>query len=160
MIITASDIRTVRPVAANLSDSDRIDTYIAEAENLWVRPALGPAVYKAIEADRTAYSALLSGGYYDSDEKYCNGLTAAVAYLAYSRFIKNQGVNITAFGVVLKKSDYSEPVDEKTIARAANDAEKIGTQYLRECVEYLKYTEQLECSVKSPKTSRRFIKIG
>ena len=38
MIITANDIRTVRAIAQNINETDRIDTYIEEVENLFLIP--------------------------------------------------------------------------------------------------------------------------
>ena len=53
-----------------------------------------------------------------------------------------EDVNATAFAIVTKKSEFSENVDEKTIVRIANDAEKIGLEYLKQCVDYLNYGKQ------------------
>ena len=60
-----------------------------------------------------------------------------MGYLVYSRFIRNQNVNATAFGIVQKQGQFSDVVDEKTIVRTANDAEKIGLEYLRQVVDYI-----------------------
>lgn len=164
MIINSDHIRVARSIAANIDDK-RIDTYIREVEMLWVIPAFTPAVYKKIEAsvlmDNQShpitdndnnlltfthlgdYDTLLIGGYYDEDRSYLAGLIQAVSYLAYSRFIKNQQLNVTAFGVVLKKSEFSEPANDVMILKASKDAEKNGLEYLNQCAAYLKYIGEI-----------------
>ncbi|MDR0688153.1 MAG: hypothetical protein LBF55_05635 [Prevotellaceae bacterium] len=146
MLASADDIRQVRPVARNLSDGERINTYILEVEQLQVAPAIGVRLYEALdegtstltEAQRTT---LLDGGYYDDphgDRARCGGLKKAIGYLAYARLINNNQLNTTAFGEVVKKSEFSEPSDEGRIAYAANQSKKVGQAYLDTCVGYLK----------------------
>ena len=82
---------------------------------------------------------LLDGCYFDSDNQHSGGLKAAMGYLVYSRFVRNQNVNATAFGIVAKRGQDSDPVDEKTIVRVSNDAEKIGLEFLRQCIDFLNF---------------------
>ena len=159
MIINSSHIRQVRPVADNIDDTKRIDQYIREAESLWVLPALGADVYKAIDVAPENYTPALEGCYYDDNTKHHEGLITAIAYLAYSRFIRSQSINVTAFGVVMKRGEFSQPIDPKSISMAAGDAEKTGIEYLRQTVEYLKYIETIE-SCKPLPVRRRFKAIG
>jgi len=159
MIAIAANIRSIRPIAENVNDDKRINPYIEEAEKLFVIPALGAATYKAIETDKTQFLTLLSGGYYDNDTRYFSGLYEAIGYLAYSRFVRNQPVNATAFGIVAKQGQFSDQVDSKTLIAVANDAEKIGLQYLKQCVEYLNFGK--EKSDQRPFKSRcKFKAIG
>ncbi|MEI8086562.1 MAG: hypothetical protein WCG93_10145 [Paludibacter sp.] len=163
MIITPEQIRLIRPIAENVNDIKRLVPYIDECEKLFILPALGAKQYKAIQTDvalnetgepltDNSGSNLLVGGneltelfdgcYYDSDTKHCEGLIKAMGYLVYSRFVRNQNVNVTAFGIVKKDGQFSEAVDDKTIIRIANDAEKIGLEYLRQCVNYLNFGKE------------------
>ena len=138
MIITTEDIRAIRPIAENVNDVKRLVPYIDECEKLYLLPSVGAVQFKKIEDKSIAnYSVLMDGGYYDNDTKYFVGLRAAMGYLVYSRFVRNQNVNATAFGIVVKQGQFSETVDEKTIVRTANDAEKIGLEYLRQVVDYI-----------------------
>jgi len=159
MIIDYTDIRAVRPIAENLIDEKRLAPYIDEADKLYLLPALGATLHKAVETDKTTYATLFAGGYYDADTRHFAGLTQAAGYLAYARFVRNQNVNVTPFGVVQKQTQYSNPVDEKTIVRTANEAEKIGLEYLRQCVEYLKFGGQIDQNEKT-KTKKKFKTIG
>jgi hypothetical protein len=74
-----------------------------------------------------------------------------MGYLSYSRFVRNQNVNNTAFGLTVKRDGLSEPADDKTIVRLAHDAEKIGSEYLNNCIEYLKFAGILDCAKKKMK---------
>ena len=141
MIITPEDIRRIRPIAENVNDQKRLVPYIEECEKLFLLPAIGAAVYKQLDSQDKPenFDVLMDGGYYDNDTKYFCGLRQAMGYLVYSRFARNQNVNATAFGFTQKNSQFSDPVDDKTVVRIANDAEKVGLGYLKGCIEYLNF---------------------
>ncbi|OJV40829.1 MAG: hypothetical protein BGO29_14770 [Bacteroidales bacterium 36-12] len=177
MIINVEDIRKVRPIAENVNDVKRLNPYIEEAEKLFLLPALGAKLYKKVEdavsinnigepiIDNdgeiiiTNLEYLFNGCYYDDDNRHCQGLKQAVGYLAYSRFVRNHNVNITAFGVVQKQGQFSEQVDEKTIIRTANDAEKIGVEYLNQCIEYINF-DKCKKDKRGFKRNTKFKAIG
>lgn len=116
-----------------------------EAENMYLIKSFGAVLFKDVNENISTYSLLLKGGYYDNDTKHFVGLSEAMGYLSYSRMVRNQSVNVTAFGMVQKISEHSEAMSDKAISRTADDAEKIGLEYLNQCVEYLKFIEKLEC---------------
>ncbi len=159
MIITANDIRTVRAIAQNINETDRIDTYIEEVENLFLIPQFGARLFKEISEKKPEFTLLLNGGFYDSDKKHIPGLIKAVAYLVYSRFVINQPINITAFGAVFKNGEFSEKIDEANLIRAAKQAEKIGMEYLNQCVDFLVFTNKLPTAT-GLITKRKFKIIG
>lgn len=183
MIITTDNIRQVRPIAENIDDVARIEPYIREAELLNVLPVIGAPVYQFLdETDFTTgeswgfttpdgatvtinskqYHDLINGGYYENS---CNsghsmGLAAACSYYAYSRAVMNNQVNVTSFGVVRKRGDFSEPVDASTLIQVSRDAKKIADEILREVVEQLKsYGLIGGCNTKK-KVLRKWIAIG
>ena len=141
MLITANDIRKHRPIASNLDDEKRLNTYIEEAERLDIMPAIGVKLFKDISENPNDHEELLNGGYYDDDKRHSEGLKAALCMLAYSRFILNNPVNVTSFGVHWKNTSDSDPVDDKTLFRHGNEAKKVGEAYLRQCVDYLQWKE-------------------
>ena len=159
MIGTYTNIRNVRPIADNMADEKRLKPYIQEAETLYLIPAFGASLYKDIDENIQDYQTLLDGGYYDENKKHFAGLSEAIGYLAYSRMVRNQQGNITAFGAVQKLGDFSQPLDAKMILTLANDAEKIGLEYLSQCVDYLRFIKKIDCSVK-PFVKRRIKSIG
>lgn len=157
MIVKSDDIRAFRPVAQNIGSGARIEPYILEVETLHVLPTIGAALYKRIDQTPADFATLLSGGYYDSDKRHFLGLVAAVSYLAYARVIRNQNVNLTAFGVVYKDGELSERADEATIARMSNEAQTIGERLLADCVEYLQFVGEINCEKNNVK--QRKIKV-
>ena len=178
MIITTEDIRAIRPIAENVNDEKRLVPYIDECENLFLIPILGASLYKKLDEAalmtnsgipiatnevQLIYLAenikeIYEGCYYENDTKYHNGLKKAMGYLVYSRFVRNQNINVTAFAVVTKQGQFSETVDEKTIVRTANDAEKIGLEYLRQAVDYINSNlPESEKKVFNPKSKFKII---
>ena len=95
-----------------------------------------------------------------SGEKYSAGLISAISYLAYARMLPNQPLNVTAFGVVQKTTTLSEPVDEKTLFRAANEARKIGLEYLKQAVEHLTCAGLIDNRTRKTKSYKKFKAIG
>jgi hypothetical protein len=159
MLITANDIRKYRSIALNLDDEKRLNTYIDEAEKLDTMPAIGVRLYKDINDNPANHIELLSGGYYDNEKRYFAGLKAAICMLAYYRFSLNNAVNITSFGVQRKIAIDSEPIDDKTLFRHANEAKNIGFEYLQQCVDYINFNENHCNNIKSIKP-RKFKIIG
>lgn len=154
MIIQPQDIRAVRPIAENVNDDKRLVPYIEECETLYLITKLGAKQFLSIEkaikdsqlevpvALPENIANLMDGCYFDSDNQHCQGLKQAMGYLVYSRFVRNQNVNATAFGIVAKQGQFSENVDEKTIIRISNDAEKIGLEYLKQCIDFLNFGKE------------------
>jgi hypothetical protein len=188
-IITPDDIRNVRPVAENVTDIKRIQPYIREAEILDVMPSVGATLYRqvthesfaetlktngsiqittnsgnTVTLDSEQWDKFLNGAFYTCNtdgEKYSEGLISAIAHLSYARMLPNQPLNVTAFGVVNKTTALSEPVDEKILFRAANEARKIGLEYLRQSVEHLRCGGLIDdCIKNNVRRFRRFKAIG
>lgn len=168
MIATPDCIRRVRPIARNIDDLSRIEPYIYEAEQLNVLPQIGAAVYRWLdetdfEGDgpwaftpangqpvtitKQQHEAILFGGYYESDcyGGHSMGLVAACSYYAYSRAVLDNQTNVTSFGVVKKRSEYSEPVDSTTLLQVSREAKKLGEEVMRQVVEHLRALGLIEC---------------
>lgn len=161
MIFSPEAIRAVRPIAENVNDSKRLIPYIDECEKFFLMKAIGPAQYKLLDSDPKPenFETIMGGGFYDNNTKHFAGLRQAMGYLVYSRFVRNQNVNATAFGLVAKQGQFSDPVDDRSIVRIANDAEKIGLEYLRQCVDYLNFGKS-GCTTKNLRVKSKFKAIG
>ena len=88
------------------------------------------------------------------------GLKAAVSLLAYSRFVLNNGINATPFGVKEKLTLDSSNVPDKALYRHANEAENTGLAYLRQCIDYLNFTNGACSSKRKTIGTRKFKPIG
>jgi len=151
MIVTFEHIRKVRPIADNIDDEIRILPYMEEVEALDLIPAIGAGLYKQLNnGEIEALDDLLNGCYFSGNcgqERRHEGLIKAVAYLSYARFVRNNQINVTAFGATLKTTQFSEPIDEKMLIRHSNEAEKIGQAYLNGVIDFLRY-KGLLCTTK------------
>ncbi len=174
MILKPQDLRAIRPIAENINDTARVEPYIREAETLRLVDLLGATLYKWIEeTDFTAAGpfvftkdngerveltskeadTLLNGGYYTDgcgNGRMTDGLKTGIAYLAYSRFVMNNPINPTAFGVRYKNGEFSTEVEDSVLARTAAEARKVGEAYLAKAMEYVKALGLLpSCAVPS-----------
>ena len=164
MIATTDDIRKIRPIADNVQDMERMSVYIPEVESGIIIQTIGAHVYRRIdEQDATItpeqMNLILDGGYYTGrcgNEKYTNGLKSAISYLVYSRFIIKNPINITAFGNVFKRTEFSEKIDEATLIRESRSTEKLGNEHLRQTVDYLQTIGLFSCVVKKTSYRKKF----
>lgn len=174
MILNYSDLRNVRPVAENINDPARLEPYIREAETLRLVDAIGANLYRWLdETDfsgpgpfqygnvaitKDQYTAVMEGGYYDGGRS--EGLKIAIAYIAYSRFIVNNPINPTAFGVRYKDGEFSTRVEDNIIIRSSNEARNIGEAYLEKAIEHLKALQLLTPCTEYKESPARKIIIG
>lgn len=115
---------------------------------------------------------LLNGGYWDTDKDggcgCCKGggvirfegIRAAECYFAYARLIRNNSVNVTRFGVVIKEADDSSPASGQQIAAISNDAYKIGAEYLRVTIEWWNATHPATADKMKEGKRRKFVAVG
>jgi len=124
-LITLANIQAVKSISLNVNESKQLTPYIQEAQNFDLRELLGDAFYLDLIADFTAspsladYSLLFNGGSYihGNETYYLDGVKQFLIYCTYARYLSNSNVIPTATGLVHKTNQYSEKVDEKTIAR-------------------------------------------
>lgn len=163
MLITPDDIRKHRPIAGNLDDQRRLVMYIQETETLDIIPAIGAELYKDCDEHPENYKLLLDGGYYNDDKQYFAGLKAAASLLAYARFLPNNNINVTPFGVKEKLSIDSGDVSDKALFRQINETRNTGLAYLQHVLDYLRYYNHNNgnCTRKySVKRNNKFKAIG
>lgn len=150
-LITYTDIALVRPLAQ--IDVERIDPYIAEAQRYDIMPSVGLETLElclAVSPD-AAHVVLRDGAVYTAPDgaKYeCEGLKKALSYYAYKRLVLNNSANVTAFGVVSKLSDNSQPLANSDLRRIANEAEACGKAALTSCIDYMSRNSTLFIEVK------------
>lgn len=149
-MLTYEHIKKVRPIAENIDDTKRIQSYITESIDLDVVPSMSFDVWQDIEEYITkgTTKGVLTVDMAKNMANGCEfvvcgknqqhkGVIMALSYLTYSRFIKNNDVNVTAFGVRIKETAFSDRVDNATVIRQANEAYNIGMAYLNGSIAYL-----------------------
>jgi hypothetical protein len=76
--------------------------------------------------------------------------------------LREQSLNVTAYGVVVKEGELSSPADTKAIAAAALNARNIAEAYLGNTLKYWNTIKNRGCcgEAQMPKRMRKFIPIG
>lgn len=139
-LLTSDEVSTLARGVSMHVDSDKIDVYIRESENIDIKPALGDALFIDLHEHPDKYELLLDGGKYEDecgDIHELVGLKSALAYYAYARLVKNGDGNMTRFGFVNKADEYSSRPDVKERVMAYNDAFSVADSYMKECLVYL-----------------------
>ena len=140
LYITTDEVSKLARTMSVHIDTEKIETYIRESENIDVKSALGDALFLDVKEHPDNYSELLDGSSYDVEcGGRCSfvGLKAALAYYTYARIVKNGDGSVTRLGFMHKDNEYSSHSDFKEKLMAYNDAFSIADRYLKECVRYL-----------------------
>jgi hypothetical protein len=150
-LITLANIQDVKSISLNVNETKQLSPYILEAQNFDLRELLGDAFYLDLIADFTAlpsldkYDLLFNGGQYTYQNEiyYLDGVKQYLVYSTYARYLANSNVISTATGLVHKTNQYSDKVEEKTIARLVSQA-RSGATFCEENIK--KYLERNKAS--------------
>jgi len=142
-MITPARIRTYCNIAATVTDA-QYARFIKDAENMDVVPLLGYPLYKALLDNYNSspslptekYEKLYSGT--DYDEEYCFGIEAYIAYCVYYRMLRENSIQMTAFGVVKKTDSNSEPLGGDDLTGIINIAKEKADFYRKSIERYLR----------------------
>jgi hypothetical protein len=144
-LITPSEIKAYRPTAD--IDDARITPFIIESQQNDLRPVLNDALYydllanfnDSAHAKYAVYQNLINGKsyVYNGNTIYFDGIKPMLAYYALSRFIINNPVNITRFGVVQKINPQSEPLSQGAIQAVVNDLRSTAMNYQLQLIKFL-----------------------
>lgn len=139
ILITLQDIKAVRPTAE--LDNVRWQPFATEAQDQDVKPILGDALYYQLMTTpaATAYAELLNGKTYtyNGETIYFEGIKTMIVYFFLARFIQNNAVNITRFGVVTKTLNQSQPVDAQVIRQVVNEMKSNAQTYKNDVDRFL-----------------------
>ena len=89
-------------------DTEKIEAYIRESENIDLKSALGDALFLDVKEHPENYSELLNGSSYTIEcggKRSFVGLKTTLAYYTYARIVKNGDGNVTRFGFVNKDNE-------------------------------------------------------
>jgi hypothetical protein len=141
-LINRSDITPYAQIAIHSREDNMLQPYILAAQNVDVKPALGdPLWYDIITNPYSPFNTILleGGSYIDGDGNTITfqGLKAALCCFTYARYIMGKNAVDTPFGLVAKKSEYSEQVDSKLLMSIASEKRNEASAYLAECKKYL-----------------------
>lgn len=138
-LIDINDIIEFKPLSLNMNISTQLEPWIIEAQEFDLQPCLGVPMYVDLLANPLNYTELFEpftysyGGF---DYKH-EGIKSSLIYWTYARYLANANNHNTAFGVVTKLNDYSEPAEEKTISRLIKQAQSGAVAYREQWLHYL-----------------------
>jgi hypothetical protein len=146
-LVTLADLQSYKYIADSVKNSATWSHFVSEAQMLDVKPWLTDALLLELINQQstlpTSFSAaniaLLDGGSYTylSKTYHFQGLKACIIYFAFGRFTNRTSVNYTAAGIVIKDSDFSTPVTDKTIQRLETEARLTAEAIQCEIMTYL-----------------------
>jgi hypothetical protein len=145
VLITLSDIQALRPTAE--LDGVRWEPFCRESQDLDLRPILGDSLfydfmtkfYQTGDPSYAIYQTLLNGTNYtySGQDIYYDGFKPFVVYSTLARFVQNNPVNITRFGVVTKVVNQSQPVDPQVLRQVTNEYKSNAKSYENQIRQYL-----------------------
>lgn len=133
-----------RPSSVHL-DSDEIELFIEECEDMYIVPAIGAEVYlKLLDTEKLTdeWMKLLDGGRYtgkDGKIRIVVGLKKALAYFVYAKMSKNDGAIVGRSGFIQHQDEYAQRLDDKNRVNKYNDTMNVAEKYLGDAMEYLKF---------------------
>lgn len=133
-------IKLGRPIGK--VDHDKLLAYIAETEQLYVKPTIGTALFlKLLDEDShdDFMTKLLDGGVYDDRQGGVQsfvGLKTTIAYFVYAQNVMSGDFQSTRYGMVIKDGDFSNHISSKERSDCYNNTLEVANAYLRECVLY------------------------
>lgn len=141
-LIDETTLLQYRTISSSVNEAKRITPFIYEAQVFDLKPLMGAALYDDCVINKTVapYAQLIAGTQYTDTNGHAvifEGIGAALAYFAYARFIENQQITITAFGVVQKETPYSSNVDARTIQQRATQARSGALAYWAQAAKYM-----------------------
>jgi len=145
LLISVSDIKKYKAIAD--LHPDRIDPYIREVQVINLRPLLNDALYYDFlnkyddsgDDMYTNYQKLLNGDTYTYSGQTVEylGLKPMLVYYTLARFVVNNQVNLTGYGVVYKRSDESDRLDADSIGMLRQQFREIALSYQNDVTQYL-----------------------
>ena len=145
LLISLTDFDGFKNITSNINTVKRLDPYIREAQEFDLRRFLGEELYIDLIDDLDAspsletYGDLVTGSTYTKDgiTYQHDGLKPVLVYFTYARYLENAGVASTNFGVVQKKNEFSDPIDEKRTGRLISQARSGAIVYQARVERYL-----------------------
>ncbi|GAH63928.1 unnamed protein product, partial [marine sediment metagenome] len=175
LLILPADFDDFRDISKNI-DPERLEVYVRESQVKEMRSFLGASLYLALINDYTAvgdtfseqrFTDLWFGAdwSYQGNTRRFYGLKPAIIYYAYARFVRNQQMNVTRYGVKHLTDENSEDETVQQVRTKVNDANSYGLLYQADAELYLNenvstYPEfEVSETAGEKKTSFKFTKL-
>jgi hypothetical protein len=125
-LLTITQIKKYKTIS-DFAPSEKVNTFVNEAQFIELRNVLGQGLFDKVVENISPLN------YPELDIQ----IEPMLAYYSYARYLSQNQVNATAFGVVQKRNEFSEPTSEKTLMRIVGQAREMGKAYERELIKFL-----------------------
>jgi hypothetical protein len=146
-LVIKPDLDQYKYVADSVKNSAVWPQFVSDAQLFDIKSWLGDGLFNEIITESSVVGETLSaenkilldgGTYLYQDKTYIfQGLKACIIYYAFARFVNENSVNFTAFGIVVKDSDLSTPASDKRIQRLETENRLKGDAIRDETILYL-----------------------
>lgn len=182
-ILTAEQFRALaRPTSTHL-ETDIVDAYINECEDVYIIPAIGVALmgdlllYVQDRANTTEqnpvdpnplFDALLDGIDYEPSNgcgcpadgmRLCYGLRKALSYFVYGKMMLDDGLTLTRSGNIQHLDEYGARMAQQQRINRYNDVLNTAKMYLDSVLQFIK-SEVTPCQPKVHQNNTRIKAIG
>lgn len=134
-------------LAVGIEDED-FDKFIDEAQEFDFKKVVPELFYFEVidklklplsNATPAIWLLLLNGGGYDysGNRYYFKGLAAVVSFFAYARYVLNGPLQSTSFGLTIKKTPHSEPVELAERRTNYYKKQQEANDLLIDCVKFI-----------------------
>lgn len=146
LLINKNDFKEYKQLSKGV-DIERIEHYITEAQDIDIRKLICDKFYFDIIKNwqLPSYQKLIHGETYtdeDDIEREYKGLKPVLVYYAYSRYCMRGSVVDTAFGMVQKTSENSQPISGTEKRDMRDTSIQTALQYWIDVQKYLKEKEE------------------
>jgi hypothetical protein len=125
-LLTIAQLKKYRSIS-DYCKVEALNPFVNEAAIVELRNLLGKPLYNKFVEDISPLN-------YPALEPY---IEPVLAYYSYARWLSKQQVNVTAFGVVQKRTDFSDAVNDKTLMRLVGEAREMAKVFEQDLIEYL-----------------------
>lgn len=147
-LIQKIDFEDYRDISANIGD-ERLTPWILEAQGIEMQNFLGPELYLEMVSDWDDVNKVFTTQKFkdlwegvDVAGKYrFYGLKPSIIYFAYARFLKNQDVVVTRYGVKNLVREESEKNPDTSTSIKYKAAEQMAIQFQDRAAVYLQDNE-------------------
>ena len=175
LLATKEDFTDFRDISANVK-STRLEGYVRESQIVEIRDFVGQSLYTAIQNDYDETLKTFTDPRFDDlwfGTEYTtttgetwrfNGLLSALIYWSYGRFLVQQQVNVSRFGVESVQNDISEDIDVAQVRIKQRDAQQVALRYQNDAEKFLNtnaavYPEYVKNNTDPRRSAFTFFKV-
>jgi hypothetical protein len=149
LLITKEDFSDFRDISKNITD-EKINIFIRESQLIEIRSFLGAELYLDLQLDyveltKVFTDPLLSALWYGEDytntagkDVRFNGYANSLVYFTYGRFLLQQQLNVSRFGLESIQDTISEDAPVAQIRTKAKEALSVAIQYQKDTEAFIK----------------------